>query len=136
MVMRGKTARSIYALLVMVIAVALAGCATTPTASTQSPENVLTAAGFKTMTATKPAQQAYLKKVPDQKLLAHKRNGTTRYVFVNQQNQKLYVGSEAAFQKYLKLAKQAKLDQQHLQAEQQESDPEFWGLWMDSQGAP
>jgi hypothetical protein len=136
MVMRGKTARSIYALLVMVIAVALAGCATAPTASTQSPDNYLTAAGFKTVTANKPAQQAYLKRVPDRKLLAHQRNGTTRYVFVDQQNQKVYVGDEAAFQQYLKLANQANLEQQHLQAEQQESDPEFWTMWMDSQGGP
>ena len=136
MVMRGRTARSIYALLVMVIAVALAGCATAPTASTKSPDNYLTAAGFKTRTAKTPAQQAYLKRVPDRKLLAHKRNGTTRYVFVDQQNHKVYVGNEAAFQQYLKMARQANLEQKHLQAEQQESDPEFWGLWMDAEGAP
>lgn len=134
MAMRGRTARSIYALLVMVIAVALAGCATAPTASTKSPDNYLTAAGFKTRTANTPAQQAYLKRVPDRKLLAHKRNGTTRYVFVDQKNQKVYVGNEAAFQQYLKLANQAKLAQQQLQAEQQQSDPEFWSMWVDSQG--
>jgi hypothetical protein len=136
MVVRGRIAWSIKALLVMVIAVALAGCATAPTASTKSPDNYLTSAGFKTLTATTPAQQAYLKRVPNRKLLAHQRNGTTRYVFVDQQNQKVYVGNEAAFQQYLKMATQANLEQQHLQAEQQQSDPEFWTLWVDSQGGP
>jgi uncharacterized lipoprotein YmbA len=52
------------------------GCATT-----QQTENLLSAAGFKTVIASTPKQQQHLKTLKPDKLTSVKRNGKTYFVF-------------------------------------------------------
>ena len=85
------------------------GCATG-----QQTENLLSAAGFKTVIASTPEQQEYLKTLKQGKLTAVKRHGKTYFVFPDTPHNQLYVGDQARYQKYQQLRLQKKLSNETL----------------------
>jgi hypothetical protein len=86
-----------------------AGCATT-----QQTENLLSAAGFKTVTASTPEQQQRLKTLEPGKITPVKRRGKTDFVFPDPAHNQLYVGGQAEHQKYQQLRLQKKLSNENL----------------------
>lgn len=66
----------------------------------QFKENELKQAGFKTLTATTPAQQAHLLKLPQTKITPVKRNGVQYYVFPDAKKNVLYVGQQGQYNLY------------------------------------
>src|SRR5690349_21079890 len=108
--------------LLMAIAI---GCATT-----QSKENMLTAAGFNMVPANTPQRQAHLKSLPADKITAVQREGITYYTFPDPKNNVLYVGKEQQYQRYrqLRLEKQM-ADEQLETAQMNEYDWGAWGGW-------
>jgi hypothetical protein len=85
------------------------GCATT-----QQTENLLPAAGFKTVTASTPKQQQHLKTLKPGKITSVKRSGKTYFVFPDPAHNQLYVGGQAEYQKYQQLRLQQKLSNENL----------------------
>lgn len=102
------------------------GCSTT----TQK-ENMLTAAGFKMVSADTPAKQAHLKSLPADKITPVQRHGTTYYTFPDQKRNVLYVGQEPQYQEYQKLRLQKQLANEQLEAAQMNQDAawDVWGPW-------
>lgn len=69
-------------------------------------EYLLTKAGFKKWDVNQetPKRQALLAALPPEKISTYKRNGQTYHVYADVGSNSLYVGDEAAYQRYLSLA--------------------------------
>ena len=97
------------------------GCATT-----QQTENLLSAAGFKTVPASTPEQQEHIKTLKPGKITSVKRGGKTYYVLPDPARNQLYIGSQAEYQKYQQLRLQQKLSNENLiAAEMDEHEDEM-----------
>ena len=105
-----------------------AGCATTSTTSTT---DMLTAAGFKLMTADTPKKQDVLNTLPKGQLSVITWKGKTFYVQPAAASNQAYVGTPTEYQSYqqLRLAKQMSND--NLMAAQMNSDAmnDWGGVW-------
>lgn len=99
-----------------------AGCGTTKTT-----ENLLSAAGFKTIPANTAARQAHLQNLPENTVTRVEKNGTTYYVCPDKKNQFLYVGREPQYQEYQKLRLENQMAEAQLQAA-------AWGPGWDAWG--
>jgi hypothetical protein len=108
---RGKAMKQIFTGFSIIGAFALLalamGCA-----STQQTENLLSAAGFRTVIVTNPQQQ----QVRPYKVTVAQRNGETYYVYADPARNQIYVGDRSQYQRYLKFKKE-------LQAAQQSYNP-------------
>ncbi len=116
-------------------AAALAVLATaTPAAamgSRRATESDLSAAGFRVRVADTPDRQAMLARLPAHKVLMRNRDGVVHYVYADPQGCNcLYVGNQAAYQKYA-AAKQAQhiADQQAFAAQEYSDASWNWGAW-------
>jgi hypothetical protein len=76
-------------------------------ASTQQTENLLSAAGFRTVIVTNPQQQ-----LRPYKVTVAPRNGETYYVYADPARNQIYVGDQSQYQRYRKLKKQLEAAQQ------------------------
>jgi hypothetical protein len=105
-----------------------AGCATTSTTSTT---DMLTAAGFKLMTADTPKKQEVLNTLPKGQLSVVTWKGKTFYVQPAAASNQAYVGTPPEYQSYqqLRLAKQMSND--NLMAAQMNADAmnNWGGAW-------
>ena len=102
------------------------GCATTSTSQT----DMLTAAGFKLMTADTPKKQELLNTLPKGQLSLVTYKGKTFYVQPADAPNQAYVGTPAEYQSYqqLRLAKQMSND--NLMAAQMNQDAMMrWNAW-------
>ena len=120
--------KHIFTVLHLIGAIALlaltAGCA-----NTQHTENLLSAAGFRTIIANTPQRQEQLKALPPDKVTLVQRNGKNYYVYADQANNQVFVGTPSQYQTYqqLRLAKNLAHDQ--LQTAQLNSwGPGLWGF--------
>jgi len=98
----------IKAFSVLSLLVFAAGCQS----NTQFKASELTSSGFKTISATSPAQQAKLKGLSTTKVTQVQRSGKTYYVFPDLKNNILYVGQQPQYMAYkqLKAAKQQEIN--------------------------
>ena len=104
-----------------------AGCAN----SLHNKENLAVAAGFKTITPTKPSQIARLKSLPADKVTRVTHKGKTYYVLPDVANNVAYVGGPQQYQAYKQLRLQRKLSNQNLEAAalNQAAAADNWGAW-------
>jgi hypothetical protein len=105
-----------------------AGCATT--SSTTQTTDMLTAAGFKLMTANTPKKQEVLNTLPKGQLSVVTWKGKTFYVQPAAASNQAYVGTPKEYQSYqqLRLAKQMSND--NLMAAQMNQDAMMrWNTW-------
>jgi hypothetical protein len=103
------------------------GCASTQTTQTT---DLLTAAGFKLVTADTPKKQELLKSLPTGQVSLITWKGKQFYVQPDVPNNQAYVGTAAEYQTYqqLRLAKQ--LSNDNLMAAQMNQDAmNNWGVW-------
>jgi hypothetical protein len=100
-----------------------AGCA-----STRQTEDLLSAAGFKSVPATTPEQQAHLKTLPARKVTVVERNGKTYFVYPDVKQNMLYVGQQAQYQQYQKLREQYQMALEQENAAEMRAN-EGWGMW-------
>jgi hypothetical protein len=100
-------------------------------ASTKHTENLLSAAGFKTVPATTPDQEAHLKALPPHKVTMVIRNGKTYYAFPDVKENVLYIGQDAQYQQYQKLRLQEQLAEDQVSAAEMNSEASWnmWGPW-------
>jgi hypothetical protein len=119
--------KTFKALLTLAVLIALAiGCSTI-----QERENVLTAAGFKTLPADTTAKKAQLHTLPADKITPVQREGTVFYTFPDRMNNVLYVGQEHQYQLYRQLGLQNQMTEEQLSAAPLDDDGAwaFWGPW-------
>ncbi len=99
-------------------------------ASTQSTENLLSAAGFKTIVATTPQQQQHLKTLPPNKVTLAQRDGKIYYVFADPAHNQIYVGNPSQYQKYQQLRLANSLAQDQLATAELNNETAMgWGMW-------
>lgn len=108
------------ALLVLAI-----GCSSTATS-----ENMLMAAGFKTLPADTPDREAHLNSLPADTITPVQRDGTIYYTYPDPKQKVLYVGQEAQYREYLRLRLQKQIADEQLEAAQMnQGDASAWELW-------
>ena len=119
----------------------LGGCAAgttggpTQAAAPSGMEGMLVQAGFKIFPENSPKCQAVCRKLPPEQLVPHKKGDQMAYAYYAPGTQRLYVGDEAAYQRFINLAVVQNLEPRRRAAyETVPNDPEFWTLWSSSQG--
>ena len=119
-IFRGLNIIGAIALLAVVL-----GCA----ANTQSTENLLSAAGFRTIVANTPQRQQHLKTLPPNKVILVQRNGKNYYVYADPAHYQIYVGNPAQYQQYQQLRLARNLAQDQLAtAELNQQSTMDWGM--------
>jgi hypothetical protein len=136
--MKDKAAWLGVAVMIAVIGLALAGCATgpysSPTAS-KSQADLLREAGFKLHTPDTAQKQAYMETLPTQKMVCNRYQGQTCYLICTDPGSKqCYVGDQAAYQRYQQMAIQQNMSEDMHKVWEDRSDPEALQMWMNSQG--
>ena len=103
------------------------GCAN----NLHSKENLAVAAGFKTITPTKPSQIARLKSLPADKVPRVTHKGKTYYILPDVANNVAYVGGPSQYQQYKQLRLAKKLSNERLEAAalNQAAAADDWGAW-------
>ena len=122
------------AMLVTVLVCALAGCAVVKEvqkSEASDTEQLLAAAGFKVKLADTPKKMAHLQTLTQRKLISHQRNGKVYYVYADALNcQCLYVGNEAAYQRYQQMLIDRQIAaQQRMTAEMNYDAAMDWDLY-------
>ena len=114
-------------LTIAVALVATLGCA----ATTIDNERLLAAAGFQMKLAQTPDQQARLKTMTQHELVPFEHDGQLRYVYADAKYCKcIYAGTEAAYQRYERLALKQRMANDQIQAaEMNEAAAMNWGMW-------
>ncbi|WP_373510431.1 hypothetical protein [Thiocapsa sp.] len=106
----------------------LGGCAAIQQSDAQSTERTLAAAGFQMQFAKTPAQMAKVTALPQRKLTRTTGpDGTLRFVWADATDcQCLYVGTQAAYDRYQKLGVQQEIAEEN---EMASMDWDSWGGW-------
>jgi len=118
-----------YLVLLAVIGGALgfSGCASNKARDTQ---NLLSAAGFHTLTPTTPQQQASYDSLPPNEVQRREADGKVLYAYADKKNGILYVGNEANYQRFRQLGHQQRIAEQQLAAAQMNQSTSMnWGYW-------
>jgi hypothetical protein len=106
----------------------------TPQEKAREVEPLLSAAGFRMKLADTPEKLAHLQTLPALKLIPHQKDGVVYYGFADPYVCKcLYVGDQAAYQQFQKLAVQKQIaDEQRQAAMMNENAAADWsmgGFW-------
>ena len=124
---------SIRSLITLVLVVLLvSSCAAMRQRAAVDKERILAAAGFQMKLADTTERQTRLAAfVPQRQLTPHMIDGGLRFVYADAEYCKcVYVGTEAANQRYQKLALEKKISDQQLQAASaNEAASMNWGAW-------
>ena len=117
--------KTVPSLLATLVVLALAGCAAIQKSDTQSTERTLAAAGFQMKFATTPEQIAKAESLPQRTLTPTPGpDGKNRFVYADAKYCKcVYVGTEAAYDRYQKLSVKQQI------AQNQEAASMNWGAW-------
>ena len=101
------------------------------TGQTIRTERLLAAAGFQMRLANTPEREAHLKTMTQHQLVPHEENGAMRFVYADADYCKcVYVGTEAAYQRYQKYAMRQERADTQLEAAQMNEDASMnWGMW-------
>jgi hypothetical protein len=98
-------------------------------ANVQHTENLLSAAGFRTVIANTAGRQEQLNALAPNKVTLVQRNGKNYYVYADPANNRALVGTPAQYQRYQGLRLANKLAQDQLQTERLNSwGPSLWGF--------
>lgn len=100
------------------------GCATT-----QQTENLLSAAGFKTVIATTAKQQQHLAALPAGKITTRQKKGVTYFFYPDVKRNQLFVGTQAQYTAYQKLRLAQQLSNDNLMAAEMNEDAAAWNSW-------
>jgi hypothetical protein len=134
--MRGRAAWLGLAVMMMVIGIVLAGCATGPSASsTPTQADLLKQAGFIVHTANSPQRLAYIHTLPAKKVVLNQYQEKPLYLVCTDPNSKqCFLGNKAAYDRYQQLAIQHSISEDQRTVQEHRWDPEALQMWVDSQG--
>ena len=113
------------------VLIALGGCATIRRHETLDTEQALSAAGFQMKLADTPEKLADLRAHLARRLIPQERERRLYYVYADPEVcHCLYVGTEAQYQEYQRLALRKQLaDEESITAQNQLDATSNWGLW-------
>ena len=106
-----------------IVAAVVMGCSTT-----KQTQELLSAAGFKTVAATTPEQIAHLKTLPKNKIIITRRDGVLYWTYPDAADNLLYVGKEAQYQEYERLRLQKQIADEGVTAAEDNAES-AWGVW-------
>jgi hypothetical protein len=130
--------------LILILLIALAGCATTsPNQQAIATERVLAAAGFQIRPADSPEKLAHLKTLPQRKLFTRKdKEGKVHYIYGDAVYcECMYVGTEKTYEMFRELArlKNVTVEQSYatgLREAPADESWDMWGMWRDHWAEP
>jgi hypothetical protein len=129
-------ARSKAAILFIFVAMVVSGCAGGQTSQqtgqqTVSMQYMLTESGFQPwgVNLETPKRQALLESMPTGKIVTYRRDGEVYHVYADERFNTLYIGDEAAYQKYLSMARGKQL----CERVDAQSPQEFWRCLEETQ---
>ena len=135
--MKGKAAWLGVAVMIVVLGIALAGCATGPSSSpaaVKSQADLLKDAGFRMHTA-QDAHVAYIQTLPAKKVVSNQYKGQTCYlVCTDPASKQCFLGDKAAYQRYQQMAIQQSISEDQHKVSEERFDPQALQMWVDSQG--
>ena len=113
------------------LTITLAACTAMEKSDAMDSERVLSAAGFQMKFADTPALQEQVKKLPQRKVSHVIRNGKLLFIYADSEFCKcMYVGSEAAYQRYQRLALEKNIAaEESMAVEDADMDWGAWGTW-------
>lgn len=125
----------VYVLLAAVIGIVLVGCATSPSGSSApSQADLLKQAGFKTHTPSSPQRVAVVNTLPAKKVVLNQYNKPLYLVCPEPDSKQCFLGDKASYDRYQQLAIQNAIAEDQHKVSEERQDPEFWQMWVDSQG--
>jgi hypothetical protein len=125
----------VYVLLAAVIGIFLVGCATSPSGSSvPSQADLLKQAGFKTHTPASPQRVAVVNTLPAKKVVLNQYNKPLYLVCPEPDSKQCFLGDKASYDRYQQLAIQNAIAEDQHKVSEERQDPEFWQMWVDSQG--
>jgi hypothetical protein len=118
----------------VVVCLALIGCATSGTTVSQqvpisqTPEQLLAAAGFKQVFPATPRQKARLNSMPQKQVFMISKGAKVYYIYADAPDGCLYVGNEKNYDNFQDLLAQAQMaSEQYAVAQMNEWDWNGWG---------
>lgn len=117
--------------LVVLLLPMLAGCAAMEREKVQKTENLLAASGFKVKVADTPEKLAQLKTMTQHRPIRRLQDGRVIYVYADAMDCKcLYHGTQAEYDEYRKLALQAQMARERVDAAEMNQNAAMnWGAW-------
>jgi hypothetical protein len=114
--------------LLMVLGIAFSGCAGRKAIEQ---ERMLVASGFGMKLADTPEKLQHLKTLTQRKIVPHKKDGKTFFVYADAKDCKcVYVGNEDVYEVYEDMLQQKQLaDEDLMAAETNYSAPMNWDMW-------
>lgn len=110
--------------LLILSAILLTGCAS------QSKVTLLSAAGFRTVIPSTPAQIAQLKSMPQRKVIPVVKKGKTVFLYADAANNSLLIGNQKQYQQFQQYNLQYKIQQDKEAAAALNADADAeWGAW-------
>ena len=110
--------------MLLIVGVAVAGCAAIEKSNATDTEKMLAAAGFNMKLADTPEKMAHVKSMQQREVVSHIKNGSVYYAYADAEFCKcLYMGTEKNYQEYEKLSIQQST------AEMNREAAENWGAW-------
>jgi len=98
-------------------------------------EQLLTAAGFRTVVPTTPAQSAHLAALPQGHLTPVTKNGQTLFILADAKHNSLFVGNQSEYQAYQQLRLKQQLSQDKLATAAMNADATAeWNAWGGLEG--
>jgi hypothetical protein len=98
-------------------------------ANPQHTENLLSAAGFRTIIADTPQRKQHLADLPPNKVILAQWHGKSYYVYADPAHYQIFVGNPSQYQKYQQLRLANNLAQEQLQTARLDSwGPGLWGF--------
>jgi len=110
-------------LVIVALGILLVGC-------NEETEQLLSAAGFEAKVADTPEKLAHLQTLDQQALVRHTKDGKNCYVYADAKQKCLYVGDEAAYQKFRALQVQMEVaDENQMAAMENRAAAMRWEVW-------
>ena len=115
--------RGLTLFVIVALGVVLVGCA-------EETEQLLSAAGFEAKVADTPEKLAHLQTLTQQKLVRHTKDGKNYYVYADAKRQCLFMGDEAAYERFRNLQVQQEIaDENQMAAMENNSAAMRWDMW-------
>ncbi len=116
-----------------IMAVALAGCAGTERKAMKMERNLLHV-GFQMKLADTPEKMKRLNGLPQREIFRYEKDGRIHFVYADAEEcECVYVGSESAYQRFVNLKRDKKLDQKNRVSREMRTIPSIdmqtWGPW-------
>lgn len=98
--------------------------------SLKQKEQLMSAAGFRTVVPATPAQVAHLKSLPQDRITTVSKKGKTLFLFADAQNNRLLTGTQSQYKKYQQLRLEKKLvEEKEATAAMNADASSEWGVW-------